>query len=254
MAIDRGKSQTASLLTGTVWRTLTQPGSLVSIQTAASEVAQLALTAQEGDVVIRSDLDKAYMHNSSYGGTISDWTLLAVTTALSDIVIGGDSNWDSEAYLTWNNPTLTFNYDVLEKHLTAGSGSDNQLIERKLAKTLIDNSFDDSSDDLNLYMYTNFVLTLVDNITELSFSGATESILNWDMYGSSGVYYNQGKSGYIVFKQDGTGSRTVGLASGVKTVGGSGLTLSSAADAVDLVPYFTYAEGVLLGAPQLAFS
>jgi len=80
MAIDRGKSQTASLLTGTVWRTLTQPGSLVSIQTAASEVAQLALTAQEGDVVIRSDEDKAYMHNSSYGGTMSDWTFLAVTT------------------------------------------------------------------------------------------------------------------------------------------------------------------------------
>ena len=86
MAIDRGKSQTASQLTGTVWRTLTQPGSLVSIQTAASEVAQLALTAQEGDVVIRSDESKAYMHNSSYGGTISDWTLLAVTTATNDAV------------------------------------------------------------------------------------------------------------------------------------------------------------------------
>ena len=174
--------------------------------------------------------------------------------SVGDIIIGGDGNWDSESYLTWNDPTLTFDYDELEKHLTAGDGSNNQLIERKLAKTLIDDSFDDSSDDLELIVYTNFVLTLVDNITELSFSGATESILNWDMYGSSGVYYNQGKSGYIVFKQDGTGSRTVGLASGVKTVGGSGLTLSSAADAVDLVPYFTCAEGILLGAPQLAFS
>ena len=174
--------------------------------------------------------------------------------SVGDIIIGGDANWDSELYLTWDDPILVFNYDELEKHLTAGDGSSNQLIERKLAKTLIDYSFDDSSDDLNLYMYTNFVLTLADNITELNFYGATEYVDGWDMYGDSETYSNQGKSGYIVFKQDGTGSRTVGLASGVKTVGGSGLTLSSAADAVDLVPYFTCAEGILLGAPQLAFS
>ena len=174
--------------------------------------------------------------------------------SVGDIVIGGGGNWDSEDYLTWNDPILTFDYDELEKHLTAGGASDNQLIERKLAKTLIDNSFDDSSDDLDLIIYTNFVLTLVDNITELDFLGGTSSLSGWDVYGDSEAYPNQGKSGYIVFIQDGTGSRTVGLASGVKTVGGSGLTLSSAADAVDLVPYFTCAEGILLGAPQLAFS
>ena len=174
--------------------------------------------------------------------------------SVGDIVIGGDANWDSESYLTWNDPTLTFDYDELEKHLTAGSPGNNQLIERKLAKTLIDDSFDDSSDDLELIVYTNFVLTLVDNITELDFSNPTPTFSGWDIYGSSETYPSQGKSGYIVFIQDGTGSRTVGLASGVKTVGGSGLTLSSAADAVDLVPYFTYVGGILLGGPQLAFS
>ena len=99
------------------------------------------------------------------------------------------------------------------------------------------------STELNFATYDSFTLTLVGNAV---------------LSNPSSLY--EGKSGYIAFIQDGTGSRTVTLGTDFETVGGSGLTLSSAADTTDLVPYFIAAapgsgpNRILLGAPQLAFS
>ncbi|WP_052812269.1 hypothetical protein [Xanthomonas campestris] len=42
----------------------------------ASQSAQLALTAQEGDVAVRTDLSKSYIKNSGTSGTMADWTEL----------------------------------------------------------------------------------------------------------------------------------------------------------------------------------
>jgi hypothetical protein len=42
----------------------------------ASQAAQLALTAQEGDVAIRSDLSKSFIHNGGSAGTMADWNEL----------------------------------------------------------------------------------------------------------------------------------------------------------------------------------
>lgn len=65
-----------------------------------------------------------------------------------------------------------------------------------------------------------------------------------------------GQTGFIVFIQDGTGNRAVSLDTQYKTVGGvNTLTLSSAANAIDIVPYVvSAADSILLGASQLAFS
>jgi len=251
MAIDRGKSQTASLLTGTVWRTLTQPGSLVSIQTAASEAAQLALTAQEGDVVIRSDEDKVYMHNSSYGGTISDWTVFAVT---SDYVDDGITAEDLDVDTDSGTIDIDLDSEILTIEGTGGqittSASSTTvtlalepiLVGVKILPSLYTENATGST-ELNFATYDSFTLTLIGNVV---------------LSNPSSLY--AGKSGYIAFIQDGTGSRTVTLGSEFETVGGSGLTLSSAADTTDLVPYFIAAapgsapNRILLGAPQLAFS
>lgn len=46
----------------------------------ASEAAQLALVAQEGDVAVRSDLKKSYIHNGGTAGTMADWTELQTPT------------------------------------------------------------------------------------------------------------------------------------------------------------------------------
>jgi len=56
------------------------PVALTTVQAAANQAAQLALTAQEGDVVVRSDENKTYMHNGGSAGTMADYTLLATPT------------------------------------------------------------------------------------------------------------------------------------------------------------------------------
>ena len=56
------------------------PVALTTVQTAANQTAHLALTAQEGDVVVRSDENKTYMHNGGSAGNMNDYTLLATPT------------------------------------------------------------------------------------------------------------------------------------------------------------------------------
>lgn len=53
------------------------PG-LINVFTVASEAAQLALEAQEGDVAVRTDLENAaFMHNGGDEGTVADWTQIS---------------------------------------------------------------------------------------------------------------------------------------------------------------------------------
>jgi len=53
---------------------------LSTIQTAANETAMLALTTQEGDVVVRSDQSKTYMRNSGTANSMADFTELSTPT------------------------------------------------------------------------------------------------------------------------------------------------------------------------------
>jgi hypothetical protein len=85
--------------------------------------------------------------------------------------------------------------------------------------------------------HQNFVLTLTGNVTLANPS--TEAV---------------GQAGVFVFIQDGTGSRTLSLGTDYESPASGGITLSTAAAAVDVVPYFVKASGsIQLGAPQLAF-
>lgn len=53
---------------------------LTDVYVVASQVAQLALTAEEGDVAIRTDLNKSYIHNGGTAGTMADWSELLTPT------------------------------------------------------------------------------------------------------------------------------------------------------------------------------
>lgn len=67
----------ATLVAGKV-PTAQLPGlALTGVQTAANQAAQLALTTQEGDVVVRTDESKTYMRNGGTSGTMADYTLLS---------------------------------------------------------------------------------------------------------------------------------------------------------------------------------
>ena len=90
----------------------------------------------------------------------------------------------------------------------------------------------------NMSTYQNFVWTLNTNTTLANPS--TEKV---------------GQVGFFVFVQDAVGSRTLSLGSEYKTAGAAGITLSTTANAVDIVPYIVQASGsILLGAPQLEFA
>ena len=91
---------------------------------------------------------------------------------------------------------------------------------------------------LNFQTYQNFILTLTGNLP--LDNPTTETV---------------GQTGVFVLIQDGTGSRTLSLGTDYETAGGAGITLSTAASAVDIVPYFVKASGsIQLGTPQLAFA
>ena len=91
---------------------------------------------------------------------------------------------------------------------------------------------------LNYDTHQNFVLTFTGNVT---LDNPTTDVV--------------GQSGVMVIIQDGTGSRTLSLGTDYETVGGAGITLSTAAGSLDVLPYFiTVAGRIQLGAPQLAFS
>lgn len=59
---------------------------ITSVFVVASEAAQLALTVQEGDVAVRTDQSKSWIHNGGTAGTMADWTeMLAPTAAVSSV-------------------------------------------------------------------------------------------------------------------------------------------------------------------------
>ena len=94
------------------------------------------------------------------------------------------------------------------------------------------------SQTFNFSQYQNIVFTLTGNVTLAN--PTTEQV---------------GQSGFLVFIQDTTGGYTLSLGSEFSTAGGAGITLSTAADAVDIVPYVVYdTNKIMLGTPQLAFA
>ncbi len=57
-----------------------------------SQAAQLALDAQEGDVAVRTDLSKNFIHNGGTSGTMADWTELLTPAAPVQSVNGQTGN------------------------------------------------------------------------------------------------------------------------------------------------------------------
>ena len=91
---------------------------------------------------------------------------------------------------------------------------------------------------LDFNAFQNFIITLDGSITLAN--PTTENV---------------GQTGIMVFIQDGSGSRSLTLAGDYESVGGSGITLSTGANAVDILPYMVVAANrIALGAPQLAFA
>jgi len=91
---------------------------------------------------------------------------------------------------------------------------------------------------LDFSQFQNFILTFTGNVT---LTNPTTEVI--------------GQSGFIICIQDGTGSRTLSLGTDYETVGGAGITLSTDANTVDMIPYVVQsASNILLGNVQKAFA
>ena len=158
-----------------------------------------------------------------------------------DVWIGDDVVLDSDsAVLKFGadqDVTITHAADA---SLTLAGSTAAQLIMSTgsiLPKTDTDTS-NTGSVTLDFKTNQNFVLTFTGNVTLAN--PTTETA---------------GQSGVIVCIQDGTGSRTLSLGTDYETAGGSGITLSTGANDVDVIPYFVKAAGsIQLGAVQKDFS
>ena len=179
-----------------------------------------------GDVTaatVNADGDTAAGDNAAMGYTAAEGLILTGQGSTSDVTIKNDADATVMSVAT-GTTAATF----------AGQINGGTII---LAETDTDTS-NTGSVTIDFSAHQNFVLTLTGNVTLANPS--TESV---------------GQSGVFVFIQDGTGSRTLSLGTDYESPAAGGITLSTAASAVDVVPYFVKASGsIQLGAPQLAFA
>ena len=178
-----------------------------------------------GDLQIYHDASNSFIADGGTG---------ALNIRGSDINIQAADGSETYAVLAGNG-AVTLYHDNSAKLATSAVGT---TITGTLIATTDTDTSNTGSVTLDFGANQNFVLTFTGNVTLANPS--TEQV---------------GQSGIICCIQDGTGSRTLSLGTDYETAGGAGITLSTAGNAVDIIPYFVKASGsIQLGAVQLAFS
>ena len=128
------------------------PLAITSTYVVANEIAQLALTVQEGDVAVRSDENKSYIALNDVNATMGDWQLLLTPTdavlsvdgrtgvvtlgdlyatfaqgALADTALQAETN-DLTAVVTWANvPDANITQTSVTQHEAALSITESQI-------------------------------------------------------------------------------------------------------------------------------
>ncbi len=178
------------------------------------------------DLQIYHDASHSYINDAGTGN-------LKIASSQIDLLGGTDAGETMATFV--DDGAVTLYHDNTAKIATSATGV--SITGTLLATTDTDTS-NTGSVTLDFAANQNFVLTLTGNVTLANPS--TEQV---------------GQAGVIVCIQDGTGSRTLSLGTDYETAGGAGITLSTAASAVDVIPYFVKASGsIQLGAVQLAFA
>ena len=226
----------ANLLTG--GDTTIATGDVAAGAITTAKLADDAVTAakidddgagfQMGDLTLNTlNANTAILPDTSGGADLG-----STTKEFGDVFIA-----DDKAIKFGNDQDVTMEYDEDGDDQLKIGGKPVAFTNAVVGKTDTDTS-NTGGVTLDFDANQNFVLTFTGNVT-LS-NPSTEKV---------------GQSGFIVCIQDGTGSRTLTLGTDYESVGGSGITLSTAASATDVIPYIVVASNrVLLGTPQLAFS
>ena len=229
--------------------------------TAAGDDAAIGFTAAEGliltgqgstnDVTIKNDADTAVIQIPTGGTTTTFAGDVSVLGATPTLTIGDAGAEDAKIVFDGNAQDFHIGLDDSADDLVIGLGSalgttpaisiDENLVST-FGATAIGKAFIDTTNTgditLDFTANQNFILTFTGDV-ELQ-NPTTEIV---------------GQSGFIVIIQDGTGSRTLAFEGDFETAGAAGITLSTAANSVDVIPYVVAASNrILLGAVQLAFS
>jgi len=199
--------------------------SVITVSTSAMFVDNAKLNIGTGsDLQLYHDGSNSYIDDAGTGSLYLRGNELQVHKYTGEVMATFTA--DGAVNIYYNNGV---------KLATTNTGA--QVTGTFLATTDTDTS-NTGSVTLDFAANQNFILTLTGNLTLAN--PTTEQV---------------GQAGVITFIQDGTGSRTLTLDTQYKTRGGNGITLSTAANTVDVVPYFVQSSGnILLGAVQKAFS
>ena len=209
------------------------------------------------------DIDNVLINGTTIGHT-DDTDLITVADSLLTI--------DGDVTITGGTPTLTIGDAGAEdaKIVFDGNAQDFHI------------GLDDTADDLVIgkgsALGTTPAISIADTLkttfgggaigATYSVTGSGNITMNFDLYTNFQISANgnvvllngtgtltAGQSGLIVLIQDGTGSRTLSTQSDYEWPAATVGTISTAANAVDIIPYYIDAnDSILLGAPQLAFA
>lgn len=242
---------------------------ITDVFAVANEAAMLALTAQRGDVAVRSDENKSYVLSTDDPTILANWVLLrtptdavlSVNTKTGAVVLNPDDLSDAS---TTNKFASATNIAAV---MTGASGKTTPVDADQLG--LIDSA---ASNVLKKLTWANLKATLKATASAI-WAGTSDSVFltpasliasiipakntsvtgsftpdfsaafNFEWTFTGNVTLNvptgmrEGQSGTIYIIQDGTGSRTLSLNASIKKPGGTAPTLSTAASSVDRFGY-----------------
>ena len=215
----------ANLLTG--GDTTIATGDVANDSITAAKIDDDGTGFQMGDLTVGTlNASTVILPDTSGGADIG-----STTKEFGDVFIA-----DDKAIKFGNDQDATIEYDENGDDQLKIGGAVTAFTNAVIGKTSVAGS-QGGSTVLDFDANQNFVLTLTSSITLANPS--TEKV---------------GQSGFIVFIQDGTGSRTCTLGTDYESAASGGITLTTTANATDIVPYVVAAANrILLGTPQLAF-
>ena len=216
----------ANLLTG--GDTTIATGDVANDSITAAKIDDDGTGFQMGDLTVGTlNASTVILPDASGGADIG-----STTKEFGDVFIA-----DDKAIKFGNDQDATIEYDENGDDQLKIGGAVTAFTNAVIGKTSVAGS-QGGSTVLDFDANQNFVLTLTSSITLANPS--TEKV---------------GQSGFIVFIQDGTGSRTCTLGTDYESAASGGITLTTTANATDIVPYVVAAANrILLGTPQLAFA
>lgn len=155
----------ANITVGTLPSNVLPPIAITTVTTANSEIAMLALTLEEGDIVVRTDINRTFIHNNGTTGTISDFvelqspgnTVLSVNAKTGSIILNQDDIGDGIIYKRTHNDFTTSLLTKLNEIETNATGDQTAAEILSLVKTVDGSGSGLDADSLDGLNSTNFL-------------------------------------------------------------------------------------------------